>query len=461
MSVISEERKQAQRAALISLFAALGLVAAKVTVGVISGSLAVLSEAAHSGLDAGATLLTFAAVRIASRPPDHEHPYGHGKAENISALLETIGLFGLSVYIAFTAVGRLQTGAGEVNAAWYTFAVIALSMVVDANRSWILNRIGTRLRSPALQADALHFTADLLTSAVVLVGLLFVRLGYPSADAIGSLAIAGYVAFSSINLGRKSVDVLMDRAPTGIIERIAEVAAGVPGVEEVRRVRARYVGGEPQTDVVIAISRRQPLETAHEVSEQVEKAISELEPGADVVVHVEPLANEKLVAQQVEAIAARQPLVEEAHNIFVTAHPDGLLISMHAKFPGSMTLAEAHAIAERLEEEIHKEIRGVKRVDTHLEPLGEGKAGLDVTVEKPQLASWAAALAEKQPEVKNCHELVITDTQGNLSIVMHCEAAPGLSVSAVHDASTRIESETHRRWPQVDRVTVHFEPAES
>lgn len=455
------ERRQAQRVALVSLFAALGLVAAKLATGLATGSLAILSEAAHSALDAGATALTFAMVRLASRPPDEEHPYGHGKAENISALLETLGLLALSVYIGYQAVSSLRSGGShEVEATWYGFAVIGLSMVVDANRSRILRRVGKRLRSPALQADALHFTADLLTSSVVLVGLVFVRAGYESADAIGSLLIAGYVAFSSIRLGRTSIDVLMDRAPTGSIERISEVALSVPEVEEVRRARLRYVGGQPQTDVVIAISRRVPLERAHEVTEQVEQAIAALEPGADVVVHVEPIANEKLVAEQVQAIAAREPRAGEIHNIFVTSQPEGLHISMHAKFPGSMALSEAHEIAEKLETAIKSEVAGVVRVDTHLEPLGEGSFGTDVTEEQQHLAGWATSLAQEQPEVENCHEVVITDTEGGLSIVMHCEAAPGLSVNAVHEASTRIEDETHRRWPQVKRVTVHFEPEE-
>lgn len=455
------ERRQAQRIAFVSLLAALGLVAAKLVTGLATGSLAILSEAAHSALDAGATALTFAMVRVASRPPDEEHPYGHGKAENISALIETFALLGLSALIALRALSSLISGeAHEVEATWYGFAVIGLSIVVDANRSRILRRAGERLRSPALQADALHFTADLLTSAVVLVGLVFVRAGYTSADAIGSLLIAGYVAYSSIKLGRGSIDVLMDRAPTGAIERISEVAIAVPEVEEVRRVRLRYVGGQPQTDVVIAVSRRVPLEKAHEVTEQVEKAIAALEPGADVVVHVEPLANEKAVAQQVEAITAREPRAGEIHNIFVTAQPEGLHISMHAKFPGSMTLAEAHEIAEKLESEIKNEVADAVRVDTHLEPLGEGAVGRDVTEQEHHLAGWATSLAEEQPEVKNCHEVVITDTDGGLSMVMHCEAAAGLSVTEVHEASTRIEDETHRRWPDVKRVTVHFEPAE-
>jgi cation diffusion facilitator family transporter len=451
--------KRANKAALASLIVTLVLIAAKLSAALATGSLALLSEAANSALDAGTTAITFLAVRISSRPPDEDHPYGHGKAENLSALLQTLVLLGLAMYIAVRAVVRLQTGSEAVDAAWYAFAVVIGSMIVDANRSYVLSKVGREERSPALLADALNFRADLMTSAAVLVGLILVRLGYQGVDAIASLVIAGYVALMSIKLGRASVDTLMDRAPEGSVERIAEVASQVEGVDEVRRVRVRHVGGEPQADVTIGISRRIPLEVAHQLTEEVERAIHSLEPGADVVVHVEPVADETLVAQQVQAIAMRQPVVAETHNIFVTSHAEGHHISLHAQFPGTMPLQQAHAFAEKLEQEILDEVPGVVRVDTHLEPLGERALGSDVTDENAALVRWTVALAQSLPEVHNCHEVLVSETEGGLAVVIHCEAAPNLSVSATHEAATRIEAATHARWPNVRRVTVHFEPA--
>lgn len=447
-----------RRAAFASLAITFVLVTAKAITAVATGSLALLSEAANSALDVGTSAITFVAVRIAARPPDHDHPYGHGKAENLSALLQTMILVGLAMYIAVQAVFRLRSGSAEVEATWYAFVVVVVSMAVDAYRSNALRRVAQQERSPALEADALNFRADLLTSGAVLVGLILVRLGYPMVDTIASLAIAAYVARMSIKMGRSSIDTLMDRAPAGSTARIEQIAAGVDGVEEVRRVRVRYVGGEPQTDVVIAISRRVPLERAHAVTEEVERVIAEEEPGADVVVHVEPLADEKLVTQQVEAVALRQPVVTEVHNIAVTSHPEGDHITLHAKFPADMDLEQAHNLADQLEKEILAEIPGVTRVDTHLEPLAEGSFGEDVTKDHAFLAKWTRELAESQPEVHDCHEVLITESGGGLAIVMHCEAEPRLSVTAVHDASTRIEDATHLQWPDVKRVTVHFEP---
>jgi len=458
--MVSLDRKHAQRAALASLVAAGGLVAAKLAAGIASGSLSLLSEAAHSALDAGATALTWFAIRIASRPPDEEHTYGHGRAENISALLETMGLFALSIYIAVRAIGRLGGGSEvQVEATWYAYAVIILSIVVDFSRARLLSKLGRRYRSPALQADALHFTADLLTSTIVLVGLVLVGLGYPSADAIGSLLIAGYVAYLSARLGMKSIDVLMDRAPAQMLHQIEQAVGSIDGVEEVRRVRLRYAGGVPQADVVVGVSRSAPLERAHDATEQIEAAIESLAPGADVVVHVEPLANEVHIAEVVKMIAAREPSVSEIHNVAVTSSDSGLQISLHARFPADMQLGEAHEIVERMESEIARQITGVDRVDTHMEPLESQTAGADVTSDQATLVAWAKALAEQQSQVRDCHEVVITEASGELSVVMHCEAEPGLSIEAVHQASTHIEQEVHRRWLEVRRVTVHFEPA--
>jgi cation diffusion facilitator family transporter len=450
---------RALRTALWSLVVALALVAAKLAAALASGSLSLLSEAAHSALDAGATGLTYLAVRIASRPPDEDHPYGHGKAESLAALGETLALLILSVYIAVQAAIRLRFGAARVSADWYTFGVMAASIVIDLNRSAILGRVGRETRSPALLADAVNFRADLLTSTVVLIGLGLVRMGFQSFDSIASLAVAAYVAYMSLRLGRTSVDTLMDRAPAGSAERIAEATSRLSGVEEVRRVRVRRAGGDPQADVVIAISRRVPLEIAHELTEKVERAVRKLEPGADVVVHVEPLADETEIAQQVEAIARRVPQVAEVHNILVTSHAEGHHISLHARFPRDMSLVQAHAIAEELEADIQREIPDVARVDTHLEPLGEGSVGRDVTGERVGLVKWLRSYAERQPEVGNCHEILVTEAQDMLAVVLHCEASPDLSVEAVHEASNRIEAATYSEWPEVKRVTVHFEPA--
>jgi len=454
------DRRPVRRVAAVSLVAALALVALKLATALATGSVSMLSETAHSGLDAMVTAMTLYAVGVAARPPDADHPYGHGKAENVAAMAEAVALLLLSVTIGREALLRLIHPGPPIKTAWYAFAVMAASMVLDSVRYRALSRTGRRYNSPALLADAVNFKADLLTSAAVLGGLAAVKLGLKAADAIGGLVVATYVCVQAVLIGRRSIDALMDRAPEGAVGRIRRAAGAIPGVEEVRRVRLRYAGGQPQTDVVVGVSRTVPLERAHLLTEAVEEAIRTVEPGADVIVHVEPLADEKVVAEQVLSVAARHPSVHQVHNVFVARRPDGLHISLHAKFPGGMSLAEAHAIAEGLESDIAHEVADVARVDTHLEPLeGPATPGADVTRQRSELVASVTSMAEGHDEVRNCHEVVVTDTDDGLSVVMHCEAEAGLSVATVHDASTRIEDEVHRRWPEVDRHPLHFEPS--
>jgi cation diffusion facilitator family transporter len=455
------DRRPVRRVALASLLAALVLVGLKLATALATGSLSMLSETAHSGLDAMVTALTLYAVSVAARPPDSDHPYGHGKAENVAAMAEAVALLLLAATLGREAVMRLMNPGSPIKTAWYAFVVMAASMALDAFRYRVLAATGRKYHSPALLADAVNFKADLLTSAAVLLGLGAVKLGYKPADAIGGLVVATYVAVQAILIGKRSVDALMDRAPEDDVGRIRGAASAIPGVE-VRRVRLRYAGGQAQTDVVVGVSRTVPLERAHSLTEEVEEAIRSVAPGADVIVHVEPLADEKIIAERVLSVAARHPSVHQVHNVFVARRPDGLHISLHAKFPGSMSLDEAHAIAERLEADIAAEVTDVARVDTHLEPLeGAATPGADVTSARAELVASVTSLAEAHDEVRNCHEVVVTDTEDGLSVVMHCEAGAGLSVARVHDASTMIEDEIHRQWPEVERVTVHFEPAKT
>jgi cation diffusion facilitator family transporter len=454
-------RRPVRRVALASLVAALVLVGLKLATALATGSLSMLSETAHSGLDAMVTALTLYAVSVAARPPDADHPYGHGKAENVAAMVEAVALLLLAITLGREAILRLIDPGSPIKTAWYAFVVMAASMALDAFRYRVLAATGRKYHSPALMADAVNFKADLLTSAAVLLGLGAVKLGYKQADAIGGLVVATYVAVQALLIGKRSIDALMDRAPEDAVGRIRGAASAIPGVE-VRRVRLRYAGGQPQTDVVVGVSRTMPLERAHSLTEAVEEAIRSVEPGADVVVHVEPLADEKIIAERVLSLAARHPSVHQVHNVFVARRPDGLHITLHAKFPGSMSLAEAHAIAERLEADVAAEVTDVARVDTHLEPLESAATpGADVTSQRSELVASVKELAETHEEVRNCHEVVVTGTEEGLSVVMHCEAEAGLSVARVHDASTMIEDDIHRRWPEVERVTVHFEPAKA
>jgi cation diffusion facilitator family transporter len=204
-----------QRIALASVVAAAALVAIKLAVGLLSNSLGVLAEAIHSATDLAAALLTLFAVRVAVRPADRDHPYGHGKAEYLSALGESVILIAASLAIATESIIRLSGGGGRVDVHWYTFAVLIVVIAIDCTRSIASHRGAHRHESAALGANALHFTLDLIGSVAVLIGLVLVRAGYPDADSIAALLVAGLAMFSAGRLMNDSVNALMDRVAPG------------------------------------------------------------------------------------------------------------------------------------------------------------------------------------------------------------------------------------------------------
>jgi cation diffusion facilitator family transporter len=291
-TVLAEKEKRL--VALSSVGAAVVLTGMKVSVGLATGSIGILSEAAHSGLDLFAALVTLWAVRASSKPPDHDHLYGHGKIENFSALFETGLLLATCVWIAYEAVHRLVAGGPHVEATFWAFAVMLISIAVDLSRSRSLARVARRHRSQALEADALHFSTDIWSSVVVILGLVGVRLsdrlGLPwlaKADAVAALGVAAVAALVSVRLGRKAVEDLLDTAPTGLLERIAHAAA-IREVMNVSQVRVRRSGPKTFADVVLQVSRGLSVERAHEIAHAAEDSIRRAVLDVDVMVHTEP-----------------------------------------------------------------------------------------------------------------------------------------------------------------------------
>jgi cation diffusion facilitator family transporter len=285
---LTSEVREKRSAALASLAAAVVLTALKILVGLLTGSLGILAEAAHSGLDLVAALTTYLAVRISVRPPDSTHLYGHGKIENLSALFETGLLLATCGWIAVEAVRRLTRHTAPVEVTFWSFAVMAISIGVDLSRSRVLSRAAKKYHSQALEADALHFQTDVWSSAVVIAGLIGARLGIGSADAVAALGVSAVAIWISARLGRRTVDGLLDSAPAGLEEQILAVVEGVPGVRNCHNVRVRSSGPVLFIDLHVLVDGTQTLEQAHGLTETIEAAIQEVAPRADVTVHPEP-----------------------------------------------------------------------------------------------------------------------------------------------------------------------------
>src|SRR5947207_5501204 len=280
-----------ERVALTSIAASGGLTIAKAVVGALAGSLALLSEAAHSAVAFAATVMNWYAVRISGKPADEEHHYGHGKVESVSALIETGLLFVLSGAVIWEAVKRLSGSEGHaVEATVWAFAVILLSIVVDFLRARLLYRVAEQTTSAALEADALHFGSDMWSSIAVLIGLGGVALGYSWADSAAALVVAVFILVAGWRLGRRTVETLTDTAPEGAAARISAIASRVSGAVAIDRVRARSVGPTLFVDLVVAVSRTLPLDRVTEIKTALTQAIRAELPEAEIDVATEPRA---------------------------------------------------------------------------------------------------------------------------------------------------------------------------
>src|SRR5919202_3674190 len=327
------EIRAQQRTALLSVAAACFLVAVKLGAGLVTGSLGLIAEAAHSGTDLVAALLTLFAVRIAVRPADPEHHYGHGKAEHLAALAESTFLMLVSAFLAFQAVDRLVAGAPHhVTTTWWAFVVLAIVIAVDASRALISRRAARRFHSAALHSNALHFASDLGGSLAVLVGLVLVALGEPRADAIAALIVAAIVLVAAARLAQQSIEVLMDRADADS-ERAVRVALQGFGDVEVRRLRSRHAAGRDFVDLVVAVSADAGLAQAHTTADAIESAIRGELPASDVLVHVEPRAAEGDVRERATAAALAVPEVREVLKVRGIQLEGGHELSLHVKLP--------------------------------------------------------------------------------------------------------------------------------
>jgi cation diffusion facilitator family transporter len=443
-----------RRTALVSVGAACLLVAIKLVAGLASSSLGLLAEAAHSGTDLAAALLTFFAVSVAVRPADRGHPYGHAKAQNLAALGEAGFLILVSVGIAVTAVLRLAGVVDfEVEPTWWTFAAIGLVLAIDASRT-IVSLRGARLyRSDALLANALHFGSDFAGTIAVLAGLVAAALGFPAGDSIAALFVSGLVVAAAVRLGSRNVDVLMDRSPEEDA-RIARLAiARLDPPVELRRLRLRRAGGEHFADVVIGVAPGAAIGQGHAAADRVEQALHDALPGIDVVVHVEPRGGDGGIRERSLAAALTVSHVREIHNLTVLDVDGTIEVSLHLKLPGDLALESAHDIAEQVEGAILAQVPEVRSVRTHLEPLKETTAAEEIDIDTA--AVEAAVRAETGVEPR---ELRFVRTDDGIVAFLTLGLSSADSLADAHGRATAIEERVRSAVPAIADVVGHTEP---
>jgi cation diffusion facilitator family transporter len=433
--------------------AAAALLVLKLSVGLATHSLGLISEAIHSGTDLVAALLTFFAVGVAGRPADVTHQYGHGKAEHLAALAEAAILVLASLLISYRALQHLSgTVENQVDATWYAIAVLGVVIVIDVSRTLVSTRSARRYGSAALASNALHFGSDLAGSLAVLAGLLAARAGYENGDSLAALFVAVLVLTAAGRLIKVNVDVLMDRVPADAEAAARAAIDAMSPPIELRRLRMRHAGGRQFADVVIGVAPGAAVGQGHAAANAVEEAVERALPGSDVVVHVEPREPAE-VRERALAAALGVPGVREIHNLSLVDVGGRAELSLHLKLPGDVALEDAHEVAEQVERAISDAVPEIDAVQTHLEPLAEAAEGREESADPAVIERIVREATGRAPR-----ELRFLRTEGGLVAFLTLGLDPQSRLEDAHARASEIEERIRALRPDIADVIVHTEP---
>ena len=446
------------RVAAISVFASSGMAVAKLVVGLIIGSLALISEALHSSVDVVATVITWMVVRVSDLPADEEHHYGHGKFESISALGVIALLYVLAGGILVESYSRLREGTNPPTISAVPFVVLLVDIAVNFWRARALHRAAQTTQSQALAADALHFASDVLGSIAVIIGLALAGLGFWWGDAAAAIAVAIMLAVLGFRMARSTVETLLDRAPEGASEVARSAIRSVPGVVDVQRLRARKVGATYFIDSIVKVPRTYPIDRIDQIKQKAQAAVAAALGDTDLTFTAAPVAlDNESVRERIMVIARNSGLA--VHHVTVHDLSGRLIVSIDLEVDGDMALTAAHDIAHNLERNIRDEFGADVEVDTHIEPLEpELPFGTDAPPDRIEIIRAALSRFAADTAIHDIHNVRVRDTEAGEIVNFHCRAAPSMSVIKVHETVDEIERALRRAFPTVKRVISHAEP---
>ena len=469
MSINNEK----QQVALTSVLAALFLVAVKVIVGMATGSLGILSEAAHSALDLGAAVITLFAVRLADKPADADHTYGHGKIESFSALIETLLLLITCGWIICEAVERLFFGKTiEIVNTFWGIGTMVLSIVIDASRSRALKRVAQKYKSQALEADALHFSSDVWSSLVVIGGLVCVSLGnyfnialLTHADPIAALGVSLLVIMVSIKLGKKAVDVLLDAAPQGMIADIRRDVQNTDGVLDVASIRVRPAGAQYFIDLNVGINKNESHRLVYAIVHEIRDRLTQKIPNCNIMISTYPIdtaaAKDKETYRTIKKAVDMFPLCTNIHNMHVYEVSGKKHIAVHIEVRESLNLEAAHELSHQISRMISEALPEVADVSVTFETAQQTHTIVrDVTGQRGDIIKRIEDLVNKAPDKLYCHDIKIYQEGEKFTVFLHCALQANFATEKLEKVSKNLAQRIRKAFASIESIHIHVEPLE-
>jgi cation diffusion facilitator family transporter len=458
-------RTEKRSVAMGSVLAATAMTLLKLVTGLLTGSLGMLSDAAHSGIDLVGAGLTLLSVRISDRPADENHPYGHGKVENVSAFVETFLMLASSLWITYEAISRIFFHHVQIRYSLWPLLILALSVAVDYWRSRRLMTVANKYSSQALEADALHFASDIWATVAVFIGLCASWLGSSFhitwlrlADPFAAICVSLMILYFGSQLAYRTVGALVDTVPVEMRQRVLNEVRHTPGVLSVDQARMRRSGNSYFADLTISLSRQLTFQRTEELVKEATAAVQRVLPSADVVIHTIPRPDvAESVFDKVRAVAARNNVA--LHDVSIQSVHGKLRVEQHIEVGEKMPLREAHTFVRHIEEEIREELPQIESVLTHIESE-------PATIERPTRVTSDRVIEEhlrraasQLPEIIDIHEVVVGRTGDRIQVSCHCTLPDAMEMRRVHDVITSLEDQFKLESPEVYRVLVHPEPA--
>ncbi len=440
-----------------SLYAAVFIAVFKIIVGFLTGSLGIIAEALHSVFDFLASLITLFAVKIADKPADFDHNYGHGKAENFAALVETILLFVTCFWIISEAIERIISKQTHIEVSIWAYLVMIVSIIVDFSRSKALKNVAIKYNNQALYADALHFSTDIWSSFVVMLGLIFSQFNLHTADSIAAIIVALIVIFISFKLGKKTIDMLMDKSPKEIFEKVSFLIRQIKGIEKFTNLRIRQSGANYFIDTTVFVNRVLPFEVADKIVANVENKIKTEIKNSDIIVHTEPieLLNETL-EEKIYLIVSKTKM--RPHHIKLYYTRDVIIVALHIECIEKLSFEEAHTISENIEKDILETFPEIKKVLIHIEETTFPQQVENVTKQfQNEIEEIKKIVIEEN--IYECKNIFIfKDDQQKIIFSMDCIFDKKLELEEVHKKNSNVENKILSKFKTIDEVFIHSEP---
>ncbi len=447
-----------KRVALFSLIVSVVLVLVKVLIAVLSNSMGVFSEAINNGLDLVAVLITFLAVRMATRPADKDHTYGHGKYENLSAFFEIIIITILCLFIIYRAIERIILKNFELNLNIYIFIVLAVSIAVNIVRVYFIGSAAKRYNSMAFKSNFLNYSSDIVSSIIVIIGLFVSSKGYPLADPIASIAVALIIMGFSARLAIKVIRNFLDYIPAEITEKVAKILDAIPEVKSYGKIQIHEVGDIRFINLGINVDDNTYITRMEKTKEKIKQEILSSFPGSEIVMEIKPSLSEDNIDCTVKEVLLNEAFVKDIHNIFIYNVGNKVDISVHLELRSTLSLAESERLTEKTETEIKEKIKNLRNLYIHIEDAKKDESWDDITSSSEHLIEKIKERISALVSPDTCHKFTVLERNGAYNVAFHCRLDRDMEVEKAHSIISEIEDRIKRISPNIREVSIHMEP---